>query len=1169
MPDIKSNEREFMSQVISWLNEFFKEGSYPFEVASSDPSIKVSEKKTKFPDVQIWLSRKAHQGFCGWELKTPAAPVDDQELLNNAAEKARAMHADYFVTWNMRDAVIWRTPNWTEEVSRIHRLKTCPPISQISNPDDLWVVSKQELLKTRAKEILNDLSTLHREGHLHLIDVDSTFFVHELSEAVKTLWPHIHKSLITEIGKSIAFKNELFNWAVKQGIATYEAGEAFFETVSRQIIYRLFGKILFYLTLRRFRSDIPKLDLHGIDPAKVDKKLKEYFEIARQIDYQAVFEEDFPDKVPFPQGGIEPLINLLDNLNRYNFSHMPQDVVGNVFEKLIPPEERHALGQYFTNEELVDLITTFCVGSVSDKVLDPACGTGTFLIRAYDRLRNAGEKDHKKLLSQIWGIDIAHFPAELATINLYRQNIEDYANFPRVISKDFFEVKTGDTFKFPPPKPIPPSTPPLARGELKGGFMIDEKIPLFDAIVGNFPYIRQELIEKRIKGYKEKLTKVLAQDWRQDYPELFNNGDLRLSGQADIYAHMFFHAARHLKEGGRMGIVTSNSWLDVAYGYELQKFFLKNFKIVAILESRCEPWFEDAAVNTIVTILERCKDEEQRNDNNVKFVKLKKRLKELIPWDIKLPMQRWLGLDRLIHSIENAGSEHYKLKGTKFINTLKGHATYEDDNNPPIPPLLKGSEGGFAGGNFRIRVVRQGELLEKVEEFGKTVKWGQYLRSPEIYFEMLEKCTNKLVPLSALADIRRGYTTGINEFFYLTEEKVRHWGIEEEFLVPIIKSFKELDRIRVDSSLQTSLYLFKCSKNKKQLRGTNALKYIKHGESQTTNEGVAYPEVPSVKGRKLWYDISERNAWDIFVQEHWNARFLMPLNEGGFLCDKRLYEIKSNKYPRLLSALLNSALTFLFMEIKGRVMLGEGALDLTVYEFEELLLPDISKISKSDNQKILKAFDKLLTRPIKPIFEEVKMKDRQALDSAVLESLGLDPKKYLKPLYDGLTAMVRERIDLAKSRKKVKQVKTKRDIEKLKEQVIEEIIPDGIKKFPEEFVDSKYLKDAKEISVPNEPLKLGAYFIGQQEVVSDSGFKYNAANLEEAKFIIYAQKPNSFLIRIPKQASVVIKAVDDYERYLKDLKAKLFEAFFSRTHDHKQADALVQQVFEEMGLPEV
>ncbi len=1139
MTDIKSNEREFMSQVTSWLNEFLKSGAYPFEVASSDPSVKVESKKTKFPDVQIWLNRKASQGFCGWELKTPATPVDDHELLSNAAEKARAMHADYFVTWNMRDAVIWRTPLWTEEVSRIHRLKTYSPISQVSSPDDLWVVFKQELLKAKAKEILNDLATLQREGHLHLIEVDSVFFVHKLSEAVKTLWPHIHKSLIAEIGKSHKFKEGLFDWAVKQGISTYEAGEPFFEVVSRQLVYRLFGKILFYLTLRRFRTDVPKLDLHGVNPSKISEKLNEYFEIARQIDYQAVFEEDFPDKVPFPSTGIEPLTNLLDDLNRYNFSHMPQDVVGNVFEKLIPPEERHALGQYFTNENLVDLITAFCVRSKSDKVLDPTCGTGTFLLRAYDRLRNSGEKDHKKLLSQIWGIDVAHFPAELATINLYKQNIEDYANFPRVISKDFFEVKPDDTFKFPPPK-------------LSGGadFLIDEKIPLFDGIVGNFPYIRQELIEKRIKGYKNTLIKVLTQGWRQDYPELFEDGELKLSGQADIYAYLFFHTAKHLKDDGRMGIVTSNAWLDVAYGYELQKFFLKHFKIIAILESRCEPWFEDASINTVVTILERCKDQAQRDDNNVKFVKIKKRLKELIPWDIKLPMQRWLGLDKLIHATEKAGSEHYKLKGTKFINNLKGHETYEDDN-------------------FRIRVLRQGELLEQVEEARKTVKWGQYLRAPEIYFEILEKCREKLVPLSSVAEMRRGYTTGINEFFYLDKEKIKHWGIEKEFLLPIIKSFKEIARIKIDGSLQTNLYLFKCNKDKKKLRNTNALKYIRHGENQATKEGIPFPDVPSVKGRRLWYDISEREPWNIFVQEHWNARFFMPLNEGAFLADKRLYEIKAKQNPELLAAVLNSVVTFLFMEVTGRVMLGEGALDLTVYEFEELPIVDVFKVSKANNQKILNAIDKLLTRPIKPIFDEVKMKDRQALDSAVLEALGLDPKKYLKPLYDGLTGMVGERIDLAKSRKRVKQIKTQRDIEKLKEQVIEEIIPDGARKFPEEFIDSKYLKDVREISVPNEPLKLGSYFIGQQEVISGSGFKYDASSIDEAKYIIYAQKPNSFLIKIPKQASVVIRAVDDYEGYIKELKAKLFEAFFSRTHDHKQADILVQQVFDEMGLPEI
>ena len=135
MTDVRSNEREFQSQVISWLNEFLKSGAYPFEVASAETSVK-TEGKTKFPDVQIWLDRKAHQGFCGWELKTPLTPIDDTALLENAAEKARAMHADYFVTWNMREAAIWRTPQWAEQVSRVHRAKTYSPIHQVSNPDD-------------------------------------------------------------------------------------------------------------------------------------------------------------------------------------------------------------------------------------------------------------------------------------------------------------------------------------------------------------------------------------------------------------------------------------------------------------------------------------------------------------------------------------------------------------------------------------------------------------------------------------------------------------------------------------------------------------------------------------------------------------------------------------------------------------------------------------------------------------------------------------------------------------------------------------------------------------------------------------------------------------------------------------------------------------------------
>ena len=85
MTEIRSNEREFNSQVIVWLNEFISGGGYPFDNITGETSIQVVGETTKFPGVQVWLNRAAKQGFCGWELKSPSIPANDSTLLENAA----------------------------------------------------------------------------------------------------------------------------------------------------------------------------------------------------------------------------------------------------------------------------------------------------------------------------------------------------------------------------------------------------------------------------------------------------------------------------------------------------------------------------------------------------------------------------------------------------------------------------------------------------------------------------------------------------------------------------------------------------------------------------------------------------------------------------------------------------------------------------------------------------------------------------------------------------------------------------------------------------------------------------------------------------------------------------------------------------------------------------
>jgi hypothetical protein len=368
---------------------------------------------------------------------------------------------------------------------------------------------------------------------------------------------------------------------------------------------------------------------------------------------------------------------------------------------------------------------------------------------------------------------------------------------------------------------------------------------------------------------------------------------------------------------------------------------------------------------------------------------------------------------------------------------------------------------------------------------------------------------------------------------------------------------------------------------KKELRrhGKNgALSYIKWGENQVTRErkgkggGIRYPEVPTVKNRDNWYSLPTYELGQIYWTKSYDDTFIQRFSKKPLFADQRVYQLIGKKgiNPTLMAAVLNSSVFFLFVELIGRSTLGEGALDTTVEEVQEyILFPNIKQFTKNKTKEIISSFTSLLRRPIKPISEEVKMKDRQKLDKLVLEAFGLDPKVYLKPVYDGLCELVDERISLAKMRKNAKNAVYRKDVEKLKEGVLEEILPEGAKNFPEEFIDSAYLKDSKEISITGKPLKLGHFFMGLQEVVAEDGYKYEARSLEEAKFIVYSQKPHSYIVKIPKNKIALNKAIHSYEKYLKELKGKFFETFFNRVLDHKQAESLVRTVFEELGLPEV
>ena len=219
-------------------------------------------------------------------------------------------------------------------------------------------------------------------------------------------------------------------------------------------------------------------------------------------DYETVFQpRDFGSKLPFlPPGAHELWRAVVERIEEFDFYRLDFDIIGQLYERLIGPAERRRYGQFYTSPDVVDLINAFCIREPHAKVLDPGCGGGTFLVRAYARKRALAQRQgesptHEQLLSEIFGIDSATFPAQLSIINLAVRNITQAANYPRVFRQDFFEARKGE------------SLPYVSSVDGSTGSIVLEDL---DAVVGNPPYIRQEELSRQ---YKDQLNDLFRTGW--------------------------------------------------------------------------------------------------------------------------------------------------------------------------------------------------------------------------------------------------------------------------------------------------------------------------------------------------------------------------------------------------------------------------------------------------------------------------------------------------------------------------------------------------------------------------------------------------------------------------------------------------------------------------------
>lgn len=528
----------------------------------------------------------------------------------------------------------------------------------------------------------------------------------------------------------------------KKDIADEEVKEIF----CKESIYVLLNKLLF-IRIGEDKNLLPKnISNGGIEVLRertihediVYKQVLEWaFTEAHHL-YPHLYETGILDWFRTGDGELNQLLNkVLWTLNQFDFTHVDRDILGNLYEKYLPGGERKRLGEFYTPVEVIRYILTAVGYTYSYEIqtkdlLDPACGSGGFLVEATRRLTSKflmkfgkankeelrDPKNWKEIVGRltpgeakiileaikehIYGLDINPFACHIAEMNMLFQVVDLYQKV-RETDKSYklgrFKIYQTDSLELPRQKQLVDYT---HAGFLEEQEEIDEiKNKKFDFVVGNPPYVRVQLLDEKIKDYLKKNYSTA-------------------SGKFDIFILFMERGLNWLKETGKMGYITSNRFSQADYGKAIRRFILGNARIPIFIDFGDSGVFKDATNYPCIVIL----DKNKKAHGKIKVIKVLK------------------PREQILHHI------WYKFKENRYKDEF-----------------------------IQIFWVEHSVLNENIWQF-----------QPEEITKLLAKVENaadkKLREIYNVAS--DGIQTSANKAYILTKEKIKEERIEEYLLKPII-----------------------------------------------------------------------------------------------------------------------------------------------------------------------------------------------------------------------------------------------------------------------------------------------------------------------------------------------------------------------------------------------
>ncbi len=319
----------------------------------------------------------------------------------------------------------------------------------------------------------------------------------------------------------------------------------------------------------------------------------------------------------------EHFIMALHRLSRFNFAGVDSDIIGTIYNTYVSRKEKREKGQYYTPLAIVNYILDnvgysgkAVIGS-QKRLIDPACGSGSFLVAAAKRLVTAYTNEHGKVedpaatlqrvRQNLFGFDLNPFACYLAEVNLLIQVLDvvkqaiDAKQRPTI---ERFHIYNVDALTRPTGRYYYTHFNTLLAAE-------NDHVEQIKSRAIGTPYASGFAFVVANPPYGATLSDSYKETLRTDWADVFY-------GQPDTYIFFLKLGLELLSHNGKLGFITPNTYLMGTHTPRLRNMLLSHGRIEQIVDLPQGIW-QDVNVDCVILFLTKEDSEDRRRSQRVQI----------------------------------------------------------------------------------------------------------------------------------------------------------------------------------------------------------------------------------------------------------------------------------------------------------------------------------------------------------------------------------------------------------------------------------------------------------------------------------------------------------------------------------------------------------------------